>query len=153
MCLIGRIILNSWSITHTHHTLPQVWFQNARAKLRRSLSTDESQVNSPSAPLRGVTVATASPPPARSPQDQPQPFSTSTIDHLQLSLLTAPLSNTPPSPAISQPQLQNPAFFLDYDSQSAPGISSLEAYEDFGEAGGGAEREADPDSSFRPHYC
>ncbi|XP_050925076.1 LIM/homeobox protein Lhx9-like [Lates calcarifer] len=131
----------------------QVWFQNARAKLRRSLSTDDSQVNSPSAPLRGVTVATASPPPARSPQDQPQPFSTSTIDHLQLSLLTAPLSNTPPSPAISQPQLQNPAFFLDYNSQSAPGISSLEAYEDFGEAGGGAEREADPDSSFRPHYC
>uniref|UniRef100_A0A3B4YC41 LIM/homeobox protein Lhx9 n=1 Tax=Seriola lalandi dorsalis TaxID=1841481 RepID=A0A3B4YC41_SERLL len=132
----------------------QVWFQNARAKLRRSLTTDDSQVNSPSAPMRGVTIGTNSPPPVCSPPDQSQPFSTSTIDQLQLSLLTAPLSD-PVSPAVNQPnQLQSPAFFLDYDSQSAPGcISSLEVYEDFGEAGGGAEREADADSSFRPHYC
>ncbi|XP_038580093.1 LIM/homeobox protein Lhx9-like [Micropterus salmoides] len=144
----------------THKTgLPkrvlQVWFQNARAKLRRSLTSDDSQVNSPSAPTRGLTMATSSPPPARSPHDQSQPFSTSTIDHLQLSLLTAPLSDPPLSPAINQShQLQNPAFFLDYDSQSAPGcISSLEAYEDFGEAGGGAEGEVDPDSCFGSHYC
>ncbi|XP_071355620.1 LIM/homeobox protein Lhx9-like isoform X2 [Trachinotus anak] len=133
----------------------QVWFQNARAKLRRSLTTDDSQVNSPSASLRGVTMATNSPSPVCSPPDQPQPFSTSTIDQLQLSLLTAPLGDAPVSPAVTQPhQLQSPAFFLDYDSQSAPGcMSSLEVYEDFGEAGGGAERKADPDSSFRPHYC
>ncbi|XP_074468594.1 LIM/homeobox protein Awh-like [Sebastes fasciatus] len=137
----------------------QVWFQNARAKLRRSLTADDSQVNSPSTPQRGVTMATGSPPPPScSPPDQSQPFSsTSTIDQLQLSLLTAPLSEPPGSPAVSHShQLQNPAFFLDYDSQSAPGcVSSLEAYEDFGEAGGGggAEGEADPDDSFRPHYC
>eukprot|EP00064_Thunnus_orientalis_P021627 superscaffoldBa00006684_g21793 len=144
----------------THKTgLPkrvlQVWFQNARAKLRRSLSTDDSQVHSPSTPLRGVTAATGSPPPARSPADQSQPFPTSTIDELQLSLLTAPLSPTL-SPAVSQShQPQNPAFFLDYDSQSAPGCtSSLEAYGDFGEARGGAESEADPEADpFRPHYC
>lgn len=129
----------------------QVWFQNARAKLRRSLSTDDSHVHSPSTPRRGITTATGSPPPARSPADQSQPFPTSTIDQLQLSLLTAPLS-----PAVSQSHHpQNPAFFLDYDSQSAPGcISSLEAYGDFGEAGGGAERDADPEvDAFRPYYC
>ncbi|CAK6980863.1 LIM/homeobox protein Lhx9-like [Scomber scombrus] len=138
----------------THKTgLPkrvlQVWFQNARAKLRRSLSTDDSQVHSPSSPLRGVAAATASPHPARSPDDQSQPFfptSTSTIDQLQLSLLTAPLRR----------QQQNPALFLDYDSQSAPGyISSLEPFGDFGEDGGGVvERQADPEvDPFRPHYC
>ncbi|XP_070778303.1 LIM/homeobox protein Awh-like [Enoplosus armatus] len=130
----------------------QVWFQNARAKLRRSLTTDESQVNSPSAPTRTGTMATNSSSPARTPPDQSQPFSTSTIDQLQLSLLTAPLGDPPVSPAVNQ--LRNPAFFLDHDSQSAPGcISSLEAYEDFGEAGGGAEGEVDPDGSFGPHYC
>lgn len=132
------------------NSLSQVWFQNARAKLRRSLTADDSQVNSPSAPPRGVTMATGSP----SPPDQSQPFPTSTIDQLQLSLLTSPLSD-PVSPVVSQPhQVQNPTFFQDYDSQSAPGcISSLEAYEDFAEAGGGAETGVDPDSSFRPHYC
>ncbi|XP_034748699.1 uncharacterized protein LOC117957211 [Etheostoma cragini] len=126
-----------------------VWFQNARAKLRRSLTADDSQVNSPSAPYRGVTVATGSP--SYSPPDQSQPFSfnTSTIDQLQLSLLTAPLSSPPASPGASQS-----AFFLDYDSQSAPGcVSSLEAFEDFGEAGGGPEGDVDSDSSHRRHYC
>uniref|UniRef100_A0A671TN75 LIM/homeobox protein Lhx9 n=1 Tax=Sparus aurata TaxID=8175 RepID=A0A671TN75_SPAAU len=64
----------------------QVWFQNARAKLRRSLTTDDSQASSPSGPQRGVTVATGSPSPGCSPPDQSQPFPTSTIDQLQLSL-------------------------------------------------------------------
>ncbi|TDH03681.1 hypothetical protein EPR50_G00144430 [Perca flavescens] len=86
-----------------------------------------------------------------------QPFSsnTSTIDQLQLALLTAPLTPPPASPAASQSlQLRSPAFFLDYDSQSAPGcLSSLEAFEDFGEPGGGAEGDVDSDSSYRPHYC
>lgn len=133
------------------HALSQVWFQNARAKLRRSLTADDSQVNSPSAPSRCVTMATSPPPPACSPLDQSQPFPSSTIDHLQLSLLTTPLGDPPVSPAVNQPLLQNPDFFLDYNSQSASGcISSLEAY---GDAEGGAEREVDPDSSYQPHYC
>ncbi|XP_047200036.1 LIM/homeobox protein Awh [Hippoglossus stenolepis] len=125
----------------------QVWFQNARAKLRRSLTSDDSQVNSPSAPLRAaISMVTSSPPPqACSPLDQSRPFIPSTIDQLQLSLLTAPLCGLPPSPTANPTrQLQNPAFFLDYDSQSALGcVSSLEACEDFVEAGGGAE----------DHYC
>ncbi|XP_053302367.1 LIM/homeobox protein Lhx9-like [Pleuronectes platessa] len=131
----------------------QVWFQNARAKLRRSLTSDDSQVNSPSAPQRAaISLVTSSPPPqACSPLDQSRPFLPSTIDQLQLSLLTAPLCGLPPSPTADQTRpLQNPAFFLDYDSQSALGcVSSLEACEDFAEAGGGA---GDPDHSFSRHY-
>uniref|UniRef100_UPI003AB05F80 LIM/homeobox protein Awh-like n=1 Tax=Centroberyx gerrardi TaxID=166262 RepID=UPI003AB05F80 len=132
----------------------QVWFQNARAKLRRSLSTDDSQINSPSAPSRGETMATSSPPPTCSP-GQSQPFHASTIDQLQLSLLTAPLGDPPRSPAADQSQgPRNYSFFLDYDSQAAPGcVSPLEAYGDFGEAGEGAERDDDSDVAFRPYYC
>uniref|UniRef100_A0A672YSH4 Homeobox domain-containing protein n=1 Tax=Sphaeramia orbicularis TaxID=375764 RepID=A0A672YSH4_9TELE len=123
----------------------QVWFQNARAKLRRSLSADDSQVGSPSSTPRAVTVATSTPSPAHSPADQSQPFPGSTIDHLQLSLLTAPLS--PPAAAQSQ-QLHKPTFYLDYDSHNAPGRSpSLDdVYRDLGE---GAEAEVNPDSLFR----
>ncbi|XP_068188402.1 LIM/homeobox protein Lhx2-like isoform X2 [Antennarius striatus] len=134
----------------THKTgLPkrvlQVWFQNARAKLRRSLTTEDSSF----APTRGVTVATSPPSSTCSLQDQSQPFPTSTIDQLELSLLTAP-PDDPQTPAVSQ----LPSFFLDYDSQGAPGCaSSLEGYEDFGEAGRGAEGDADPGCSFSPQYC
>ncbi|XP_034560968.1 LIM/homeobox protein Lhx9-like [Notolabrus celidotus] len=134
----------------------QVWFQNARAKLRRSLTADDSQVNSLSAPSSGSSMAAGSPPLTCSPTDQSQPFPGSTIDHLQLSLLTAPLSDQPASPATNRQHelLQNADFFLDYDSQNAPGcVSSLEAYEDFGEAIGAVDGKDDPDSSFRSHYC
>ncbi|KAM6903775.1 LIM/homeobox protein Awh-like [Lycodopsis pacificus] len=129
----------------------QVWFQNARAKLRRSVTTDDSQVNSPAAPSGGVTMANDSPA-DQSQASSSSSSSSSTIDQLQLSLLTAPLGEPPGSPAVGlELRLQNPAFFPDYDSQSAPGcMSSLEAYEDFQEAGGG---EVDPHSAFRPHYC
>ncbi|KAF3834370.1 hypothetical protein F7725_025574 [Dissostichus mawsoni] len=141
-----------WNFLAQNTGLPKRVLQNARAKLRRSLTADDSQVSSPSAPPRGLSMSSGSSPGACSPPDQSQPFSsTSTIDQLQLSLLTAPLNEPPLSPAASQ--LQNPAFFLDYDSQSAPGcVSSLEAYEDFGEAER-AEAEVDSDSSFRPHFC
>ncbi|XP_076017905.1 LIM/homeobox protein Lhx2-like isoform X2 [Genypterus blacodes] len=132
----------------------QVWFQNARAKLRRSLSTDDSAASSPAAAPRGVSMATGS-----SPQSGPAPgpvlhFHTSTIDHMQLSLLTAPLADPAQTPTGTGGQaLQSPSFLLDYDSQAAPACaSSLEAYRDFGEAGGGAEGGADPDS-FSPFYC
>ncbi|XP_041665688.1 LIM/homeobox protein Awh-like [Cheilinus undulatus] len=120
----------------------QVWFQNARAKLRRSLSSEDSQVNSPSALQRPVTMPTRSPPPNCSTLDQSGSFPTSTIDHLQLSLLTSPLNDSPPF------NLRD--FYLDCLSQNAPGcVSSLE---DFGEEGG-AEGEVDADNNFRPHYC
>ncbi|CAG5888213.1 unnamed protein product [Menidia menidia] len=128
----------------------QVWFQNARAKLRRSLNSDDSQVNSPSAPPRAVTMSACSPP------DLAQPFPTSTIDQLQLSLLTAPISEPSASPAVSQSSQQlpqSPAFFLDYNSHGEPGcISSLDSHEDFRDAGEELEREGDPDR-FRSHFC
>lgn len=129
--------------------VPQVWFQNARAKLRRSLLSDDSQVNSPSALPRAATMATSPSSPTCSPPDRSQPFPTSTIDQLQLSLLTSPLSEQVISHP-SQELLQSPDFFPDYDSQSAPGcMSTLEVHGDFGEAGGG-EVSAD---AFGPHYC
>ncbi|KAM6899617.1 LIM/homeobox protein Awh-like [Xenentodon cancila] len=127
----------------------QVWFQNARAKLRRSLNSDDTQVNSPSVTF---TMVSSSSPPACSTSDQSQPFLTSTIDHLQLSLLTAPISQRSGSPVINQSShqhLQSPAFFLDFDSQDASGsMSSLETHEDFREA----ENE-DDQNNFRSQYC
>ncbi|KAM4539931.1 LIM/homeobox protein Awh-like [Odontesthes bonariensis] len=134
----------------------QVWFQNARAKLRRSLNSDDSQVNSPCAPPRAVAMATTSPPSAFSPSDQLQPYPTSTIDQLQLSLLTAPINEPSTSPVVNQSshQLpQSPAFFLDYNSHGASGcIASLDSHGDFGEAGEEIDREGDPDQ-FTPQYC
>nr|XP_043908916.1 LIM/homeobox protein Lhx9-like [Solea senegalensis]XP_043908917.1 LIM/homeobox protein Lhx9-like [Solea senegalensis] len=117
----------------------QVWFQNARAKLRRSLTSDDVQANSPSvAPRAGVAMTTSTPPP---PPCSP-PFSTSTIDQLQLSLLTAPLGD------VDQPrQLHSPpVFYLDYDSQNALGCVSSRV-------SGYDEADADPDPSFTPRYC
>ncbi|CAJ1082865.1 LIM/homeobox protein Lhx9-like [Xyrichtys novacula] len=134
----------------------QVWFQNARAKLRRSLTTEDSQVISPGALSRGVSMATGTKLLPCSPPDQSQPFPTSTIDDLQLSQLTAPLSDPPLSPAVNQHHqlLQNQDLFLDFNSQNAlGGVSSLEAYEDFGESQGVPDVEVDQESSFKPHYC
>ncbi|XP_029918951.1 LIM/homeobox protein Lhx9-like [Myripristis murdjan] len=132
----------------------QVWFQNARAKLRRSLTADDSQVGSPAAAAPGCkTAPSKSPPPTCSP-NQSQAFLTSTIDQLQLSLLTSPLGDLPQDPAGDQPQgLRSSSFLLDYDSQPAPGCPSpLEAYGDFREADGG-ERSGNPGFDFRPYYC
>ncbi|XP_041759120.2 LIM/homeobox protein Lhx9-like isoform X2 [Coregonus clupeaformis] len=89
-----------WSCLSQRTGLPkrvlQVWFQNARAKLRRSLSADESQSNSP-APQRFDAMATPSPSPVASSHHS-QSFQTSTINQLELSLLIAPLSDPAQSP-------------------------------------------------------
>ncbi|XP_061112040.1 LIM/homeobox protein Lhx9-like [Conger conger] len=119
----------------------QVWFQNARAKLRRSLPADDSQSNSPAA------MATM---PASMATSQPsQALQTSTIDQLELSLLTAPLSDTPQSP-IGQPRGYKDSFLLDYNSQSPPRLSPLMTL-DFGEASSG--REGDCNKTPQQYYC
>ncbi|XP_034016712.1 LIM/homeobox protein Lhx2-like [Thalassophryne amazonica] len=128
----------------------QVWFQNARAKLRRSLSAEDSTFSSPSGPQSSPNVATSSSPPTFVADDQH--FPTSTIDQLQLSLLTCPLGDSPVSPAVTQ---QSPMFFLDYDSHVASGCtSSLEASEEVQGAGEGTtKRDDNPENCFGPHTC
>ncbi|XP_015249504.1 PREDICTED: LIM/homeobox protein Lhx9-like [Cyprinodon variegatus] len=126
----------------------QVWFQNARAKLRRSLNSEDSQANSPSAPPGAVTMAATPSSLSCSPLDQ-SPFPTSTIDQLQLSLLTGSVHEPSESPAVTQScqMLQSPNFFLDYDPQGAFGcIPTLEPHLEFREAEGRVEREDDAET-------
>lgn len=116
----------------------QVWFQNARAKLRRSLTADSppQSLNLPSA--GGDRAATEA-------MSQSQPFPSSTIDQLQLSLLTAPLSPPPP-------QQQNPRhtyLLLDYTSHGAPGSSSVP--QAAGDCGSGGARVEAEDHSGEPY--
>ncbi|KAL0962338.1 hypothetical protein UPYG_G00338800 [Umbra pygmaea] len=135
-----------WSCLSQRTGLPkrvlQVWFQNARAKLRRSLSADESQSNSPT-PQRFDTITAAS----LSPVASHQSFQTSTIDQLELSLLTAPLSDPPQSPT-NQTATFKDTLFLEYNSQGA-GLSPL-TY-DFVESG--SVREEESDKELQPYYC
>ncbi|XP_020562626.2 LIM/homeobox protein Awh-like [Oryzias latipes] len=132
----------------------QVWFQNARAKLRRSLNSEYPQAQSPAAVFPSVAIATSSSPTACAMSDQTQPFPASTIDHLQLSLLTAPVSDRSQSPAVNQSAHQplRSTDPLDYSSQSAPGCSSLSLQGNFENVGlevdGGESSDA-----FRLHYC
>ncbi|XP_054911252.1 LIM/homeobox protein Awh-like isoform X1 [Poeciliopsis prolifica] len=112
----------------------QVWFQNARAKLRRSLNSEDSQANSPSAPPGAVALATTPSSLSCSSLDQSQTFPASTIDQLQLSLLTGSAVESSVSSNLNQScqMLQSPNIFLDYDPQSAFGcIPSLEPLREF----------------------
>ncbi|KAJ8367032.1 hypothetical protein AAFF_G00333690 [Aldrovandia affinis] len=120
----------------------QVWFQNARAKLRRSLPADESQSGSP-APAPGPQTADAMATTPASTETTQEPLLTSTIDHLQLSLLTAPLS-----PA-GQPAAYKDSFFLDY-AASSPRLSPLMTL-DFGDSG--VEGGGDCDKTPHRYYC
>ncbi|KAJ3609200.1 hypothetical protein NHX12_023724 [Muraenolepis orangiensis] len=99
----------------------QVWFQNARAKMRRSVSMDDSPTSS-----RTDTVATSSLP--HSPL-----YPTSTIDQSQLSLLTDPLDASPPTDRSGGPDR---SFLLDFSSQGATGVGFREADKPMGSEGG-----------------
>ncbi|XP_032435903.1 LIM/homeobox protein Awh-like isoform X2 [Xiphophorus hellerii] len=132
----------------------QVWFQNARAKLRRSLNSEDSQANSPSAPPGAVALATTPSSLSCSSLDQSQSFPASTIDQLQLSLLTGSAVESSVSPILNQScqMLQSPSIFLDYDPQSAFGcIPSLEPLREFEVVEGRVGREID-DETFGPNY-
>ncbi|XP_066524836.1 LIM/homeobox protein Lhx9-like [Hoplias malabaricus] len=113
-----------WISLSSHTGLPkrvlQVWFQNARAKLRRSLSTDSTTHPEPMA-----TVAMAS-------SEDAINYQTSTIDQLELSLLTAPISESPTNHSVSHSfnhsdpveSYKNSAF-LDYNTHNPLLLSSF----------------------------
>ncbi|KAL4629607.1 LIM/homeobox protein Lhx9-like [Arapaima gigas] len=108
-----------WSCLSHRTGLPkrvlQVWFQNARAKLRRSLSVDESQSASPVVPPADITATSSA---SIVTSQAPEMFPTSTINQLELSLITAPLDDTLPSPS-QQPQRCKDPFYMDHNTQNS----------------------------------
>ncbi|XP_023665407.1 LIM/homeobox protein Awh-like [Paramormyrops kingsleyae] len=103
----------------------QVWFQNARAKLRRSLSINESQSGSPAPPPASTTTSASM---CLTNSQQPLACETSTIDQLELSLLTAPLEEAPQSP-YQQSQGFKDSFYFDSSTEVRAGLCPLTSFE------------------------